>query len=102
MEFSLVFQRILHSDMKLFVFKVSVLHILFEYDKQRRLQFAAWADEQNAALNNTWFSDEIVIWMGLVINRICASAQDNTDTTVVQEVAKERKCPSGYTFPVKG
>jgi hypothetical protein len=51
-------QRILHSDLKLFPYKISVLHKLSEHDKERRLQFAAWAEEENATFHNTLFSDE--------------------------------------------
>jgi hypothetical protein len=51
-------QRILNSDPKLFPYKISVLHKLSEHDKERRLQFAAWAEEENATLHNTWFSNE--------------------------------------------
>jgi len=51
-------QRILHSDLHLFPYKMTVLHKLMAIDKGRRLQFALWAMEEEAVLHNTRFTDE--------------------------------------------
>jgi len=46
-------QRILHSDLHLFPYKMTVLHKLTTIDKERRLQFALWAMEEEVVLQNT-------------------------------------------------
>jgi hypothetical protein len=38
-------QRILHSDLHIFPYKITVMHKLTAIDKERRLQFALWAME---------------------------------------------------------
>ena len=37
-------QRILHNDLKLFPYKITVLHKLTNQKKQRRLEYALWAE----------------------------------------------------------
>jgi hypothetical protein len=69
----------------MFLFKISVMYILFEYEKETRPQFAAWAEEENVTFNNTRFSDEIFICIGPLINKTYASVQDNIDTTVMKK-----------------
>jgi len=51
-------QRILHSDLHLFPYKMTVSHKLMAIDKERRLQFALWAMEEEAVIHNTWFTHE--------------------------------------------
>jgi hypothetical protein len=72
-------QRILHSDLKLFLYKISVLHRLSEHDKERRLQFAAWAKEKNATFHNTWFSDEVCFHLDGNVNKqnVCFWAREH-------------------------
>jgi hypothetical protein len=53
-------QRILHSDLKLFLYKMSVLHKLSGHDKGRRPQFTEWAQEENG-----FWMRPIFIWSGL-------------------------------------
>jgi hypothetical protein len=50
-------QRILHSDLHLFPYKITVMHKLTAIDKERRLQFALWAVEEEAILHSTWFTE---------------------------------------------
>jgi hypothetical protein len=51
-------QRIIHSDLHLYLYKITVMHKLTAIDKELRLQFALWAMEEEAVLHNTWFTDE--------------------------------------------
>jgi hypothetical protein len=44
-------QRILYSDLRVFPYKISVLHELSKNDKERWLQFAAWAEEQHSTIH---------------------------------------------------
>jgi len=53
-------QRILHSDLHLFPYKI---------DKERRLQFALWTMEENAVFHNTRFIDEAYIHVNSVVNK---------------------------------
>ena len=62
-------QRILHSDLHLFPYKMTVLHKLTVIDKERRLQFALWAMEEEAVLHNTWFTDEAYFHLSGVVNK---------------------------------
>jgi len=62
-------QRILHSDLHLFPYKMTVLHKLTATDKERRLQFALWAIEEEAVLHNTWFTDEAYFHVNGVVNK---------------------------------
>lgn len=64
-------QRILQSDLILYPYKMTVAHKLTARDKERRLQFARWAIEQDqeAVLHNTWFSDEAYFYVNGVVNR---------------------------------
>jgi hypothetical protein len=62
-------QRILHSDLKLFPYKMFVLHKFSEHGKERRLQFAAWAEEENATFHNTWFSNETKFHLDGAVNK---------------------------------
>ena len=38
-------------------------------DKERRLQFALWAMEEEAVLHNTWFTDEAYFHLNGVVNK---------------------------------
>ena len=62
-------QRILHSDLHLFPYKMTVLHKLTAIDKERRLQFALWAMEEEAVLHNTLFTDEAYFHVNGVVNK---------------------------------
>jgi len=62
-------QRILHSDLRLFPYIFTVLHKLTAVDKERRLQFALWAMEEEAVLHNTWFTDEAYFHVNGVVNK---------------------------------
>jgi len=48
---------------------MAVLHKLTAIDKERRLQFALWAMEEDAVLHNTWFTDETYFLMNGVVNK---------------------------------
>ncbi|PSN40814.1 hypothetical protein C0J52_21983 [Blattella germanica] len=55
-------QRILHADLKLFPYKIAVVHKLNVNDKVRQLQFATSAlANDDAVICNTWFSDEVYV-----------------------------------------
>lgn len=62
-------QRILHSDLHLFPYKMTVMHKLTARDMERRLQFASWAMEEEAVLHNTWYSDEAYFYVNGVVNK---------------------------------
>ena len=59
-------QRILHSDLHLFPYKITVMHKIKAIDKEWRLQLALWAMDKEALLHNTWFSDEAFHLNGVV------------------------------------
>jgi hypothetical protein len=44
------------------------LHKLSEHDKER-LQFSAWAEEENATFHNTWFFDEACFHLDGTVNK---------------------------------
>jgi hypothetical protein len=48
---------------------MTVLHKLTAIDKERRLQFALWAMEEEAVLHNTWFRDEAYFHLNGVVNK---------------------------------
>ena len=62
-------QRILHSDLHLFPYKITVIHKLTAIDKEWRLQFAFWAMEEEAVLHNSWFTDEAYFHLNGVVNK---------------------------------
>jgi len=62
-------QRIIHSDLHLFPYKITVMHKLTATDKEQRLQFTLWAMEEEAVLHNTWFTDEAYFHLNGVINK---------------------------------
>ena len=45
------------------------MHKLTAIDKERRLQFALWAMEEEAVLHNTWFTDETYFHLNGVVNK---------------------------------
>jgi hypothetical protein len=45
------------------------MHKLTAIDKERRLQFAFWAMEEEAILHNTWFIDEVYFHLNGVGNK---------------------------------
>ena len=47
---------------------MTVLHKLTAIDKERRLQFALWAIEEEAVLHNTCFTDEAYFHLNGVVN----------------------------------
>ena len=48
---------------------MTVLHKLTAIDRERRLQFALWAMEEEAVLHNTWFTDEAYFRVNSVVNK---------------------------------
>jgi hypothetical protein len=62
-------QRIIHSDLKLFQYKIYALHKFSEHGKERSLQFAAWTEEENATFHNTWFSDGTDFHLDVAVNK---------------------------------
>ena len=62
-------QTILHSDLHLFPYKITVMHKLTAVDKEQRLQFALWAMEEEAVLHNTWFTDEVCFYLNGVVSK---------------------------------
>lgn len=63
-------QRILHADLKLFPYKITVVHKLMENDKVRRLQFAtSEIANDDAVIHNTWFSDEVYVHLNGSVNK---------------------------------
>ena len=48
---------------------MTVLHKLTATDKERRLQFALWAIEEEAVLHNTRFTDEAYFHVNGVVNK---------------------------------
>jgi exo-beta-1,3-glucanase (GH17 family) len=45
------------------------LHKFSNYDKERRLQFAAWAQEENETLLSTWLSYETHFYFDGTVNK---------------------------------
>ena len=45
------------------------MHKLTAIDKERRLQFALWAMEEEAVFHNTWFTDEADFYLNGVVNK---------------------------------
>jgi hypothetical protein len=52
-----------------FPYKMYILHKFSHHEKGRRLQFAAWAQEENVTLLNKWFSDEVHFYLDLTVNK---------------------------------
>jgi len=48
---------------------MTVLHKLTAIDKERSLEFALWATEEEAVLQHTWFTDEAYIHVNGVVNK---------------------------------
>ena len=48
---------------------MTVLHKLTATDKERRLQFALWTMEEEAALHNTWLTDKAYFHLNGVVNK---------------------------------
>jgi len=62
-------QRILHSDLHIFPYNITIMHKLMAIDKEQRLQFALWAMEEEAVLHNTWLTDEAYLHLYGVVNK---------------------------------
>jgi hypothetical protein len=62
-------QRILHSDLYLYPYKMSVMQKLTDFSKQQILEFCTWAEHGEAILHNVWFSDEAHFHLDGVVNR---------------------------------
>ena len=63
-------QNILHKDLHLFPYKITMAHKLQANDRQRRVQFATWALAQDdGVLHNTWFSDEAYVHLNGTVNK---------------------------------
>ena len=61
--------RILHSGLKLLSYKITVLHKLFNQNKQIRLEYALWAEGKDEIFFNTWFSDEAYFHLNGTVNK---------------------------------
>jgi hypothetical protein len=55
---------ILHSDLHLYLYKITVAHNFITHDKQERLQFAAWAEH-----DNVWLTDEAHFHLAGTMNK---------------------------------
>lgn len=79
--------RLLRSDLKLFPYQIFVLHKISEHDKERRLQFAAWAEDRNAVPHNTWFSDDAYFHLDGTVSKkeMRAFWQENIHATIVKK-----------------
>jgi len=79
---------------------MTVLHKLTAIDKERRLQFALWAMEEEAVLYNTWFTDEAYFPLNgvLPINKTFDSEQGNLLTHCMRKKIMEQKLICGPQF----
>jgi len=73
-------QTILHSDLHLFPYKVTIMHKLTAVDKEQRLQFAFWAMEEEAVLHNTWFTDKAYFHLNGVVNKKSSIVGEGTSS----------------------
>jgi hypothetical protein len=48
---------------------MTVMHKLTAGDKERRLELALWAMDEDAVLHNTWFADEAYFHVNGVVNK---------------------------------
>ena len=62
-------QRILHSDLKRFPYKITVLQKLTNQNKQRRLKYELWAEGKDQIFFNTRFSDEAYFQLNGTVNK---------------------------------
>jgi hypothetical protein len=62
-------QRILHSDLHMFPYNITVMHKLADCDKEQRLYFATWARHEEGILHNTCFSDEAHFHLDGAVNK---------------------------------
>ena len=91
-------QKILHSDLHLFPYKVTVLHKLTAIDKERRLQCALWAMEEEAVLHNTWFTDEAYIHVNGVNKQNVRFLERELLTHCTRKKIMEQKLTCGPQF----
>jgi hypothetical protein len=92
-------QRILHSDLYIFPYEITVMHKLTAIDKERRLEFALWAMEEEAVLHNTWFTDEAYFHLnGFINNKTFDSGRGNFLTHCMRKKSMEQKLMCGPQF----
>jgi len=90
---SVTLQRILHSVLHLFPYKITVMPKLMAIDKEQRVQFALWAMEKEAVLRSTWFTDEAYFPLNGVVNKqnVWFWARDLPHTHCMRKKIMEQK-----------
>jgi hypothetical protein len=80
----------------MFLYKISVVHKLSNYDKERQLQFTDWAEGKDEILFNKWFLDKACFYLdGIVKNRTRTFGGQDLLRTPTKTALTEDRSPFG-------